>query len=119
MFLPMNTKDLWRFFRSCFWEAMYDFIVLSYRPPGMDKLKDSDAWQGFNAVLEDDDCKKKFLKEPKEHGLQIIWFVRCYSCEKDMDVKIILENDQPGQPIVCPDCDGKNIDVILKGVVEA
>lgn len=49
------------YFRKWFWEAMDDFIDLAYRPPGMDKLKDSDTWQGFRAVLEDEECEEKFL----------------------------------------------------------
>jgi len=115
----MTNEELLRMVRKCFWDSMRDFISIAYRPPGRDKLKDSDTWQGFNAVLEDGDCEKKFFTERKKQGLKIIWFVRCYDCEEDNDVEVILRDDNPGKPDGCPKCGGKNIDIVLKGVLES
>lgn len=66
---PPNVKAVWyqpgqiteEQFRVWFWSAMEDFIAMAYRPPGLDKLRDSEAWRGFDAVLSSLDCRKQFL----------------------------------------------------------
>ena len=67
----------------------------------------------------DEECGKKFMAEKKEKGLKITWLVRCHDCEEDNDIETILSNDNPGRPIACPKCEGKSVDIILKGVMEA
>ena len=114
----MNQRDLFRFIRLCFWDAMKEFIGLAYKSFDPNVCIGAVTIAALKAATENEQIKEKFLAEPIEKGLSIIWFVSCLSCEKENDVEVILENDQPGKPIVCPECGGNNIDVILKGVIE-
>lgn len=117
MFLPMTNKDLMRLVRTCFWDSMKDFISLAHRPPGGHGENITVA--ALKSAAENDDIKKSFLEETKGEGLKIIWFVRCYECKEDNDVEVILDNDNPGKPTVCPKCGETNIEIVLKGVIEA
>jgi hypothetical protein len=50
-------------FRKWFLEEMERFLDMAYRPPGRDKLKDAETYQGLLACAEDLDFKAEFIED--------------------------------------------------------